>query len=238
MVRKTKMKAPPVAEQIREAAFKDGRIEMVPIDAVKAYERNARTHDEKQTTVIMASMREFGFVNPVLVDADNVIVAGHGRVQAARQLGITHVPVLRISGLTPDQLRAYRLADNRIAELAGWDEDILAIELQYLVELDEQVPIEVLGWNGAEIDIKLDASGTGGGDPAAEDIPALEPVAVSRVGDLWLLGRHRLLCGSALLLANYDLLLRGEQVDFVCQDPPWNCKSAPKWDPARTVPTH
>lgn len=224
MVRKTKMKAPPVAEQIREAAFKDGRIEMVPIDAVKAYERNARTHDEKQTTVIMASMREFGFVNPVLVDADNVIVAGHGRVQAARQLGITHVPVLRIAGLTPDQLRAYRLADNRIAELAGWDEDILAIELQYLVELDEQVPIEVLGWNGAEIDIKLDASGTGGGDPAAEDIPALEPVAVSRVGDLWLLGRHRLLCGSALLLANYDLLLRGEQVDFVCQDPPWNIK--------------
>lgn len=224
MVRKSKKTMPPIAEQIRAAAFTDGRIEMTPIEAVRPYEGNARTHDEKQIAVIMASMREFSFVNPVLVDADNIIVAGHGRVEAARRLGIKEVPVLRIGGLTPDQLRAYRLADNRIAELAGWDESILAIEFQYFVELDGQVPIEVLGWSSAEIDIKLDALGSGDDDQEADSIPPLETVAVSRPGDLWLLGHHRLLCGSALDPANYDRLLQDEQVDFICQDPPWNLK--------------
>ena len=224
MVRKTEKTAPPVAEQIREAAFTDGRIEMALIESLKAYPNNARTHDEKQLATIMASIREFGFVNPVLVDADNKIIAGHGRVEAARRLGIKEVPVLRIGGLTPDQLRAYSLADNRIAELAGWDEAILAIELQYFVELDGQVPLEVLGWSIAEIDIKLDAFESDEDDSAAEGIPPLEQVAVTRPGDLWLLGRHRLLCGSALDPANYDLLLQREQVDFICQDPPWNLK--------------
>lgn len=137
MVGPKRKSQPPVAEQIREAAFKDARVEMTRIGSLVDYPGNARTHDDKQIAVIMASLRQFGFVNPVLVDTENIIVAGHGRVEAARRLGIKQVPVLRIGCLTSEQVRAYRLADNRIAELAGWDEKILALELQFLVELDD-----------------------------------------------------------------------------------------------------
>ncbi len=139
------------ARLIGAAAYRDGRIVSVPIVNLKSHLGNARTHSDDQLTILAASIREFGFVNPVLVDEHNVIIAGHGRVEAARRLGLKHVPVLRIESLSEEQIRAYRLADNRIAELAGWDSEILAIELQQLMEIEASFPIEVTGFSTVEM---------------------------------------------------------------------------------------
>lgn len=202
-----------------------GQLETVAITALIPYAHNARTHDEKQLSVIERSIQTFGIVNPPLVDQNNLIIAGHGRVEAARRLGIAEIPVLRVGSLTPDQIRAYRLADNRIAELAGWDEGILAIELQHLCEVDIEGNIEVLGWDNPEIELLLDTHLNAGSDPdIEEEVPPLAEMPVSRLGDLWLCGRHRVLCGSALDGAALHHLMAGEQAQLVCQDPPWNCK--------------
>lgn len=144
------------ARQIRAAAFRCERIEHIPVDQLRPYPGNARTHDERQITIMVASMREFGFINPIMADADNVIIAGHGRLEAAKRLGMSSVPVSRIAGLTPDQVRAYRISDNRIAELAGWDDQILAIELQHLSSIEVDFSIEVTGWSTAQVDAKIE----------------------------------------------------------------------------------
>ncbi len=201
----------------------------LPIDQLKSYDRQARTHNDKQIDTIARSMQAFGWINPVLIDRHNVIVAGEGRLKAAKRLGLTHAPCLRIEGLSPDELRAYRLADNRLAELAGWDEQIVTIELQHLTSIDLDFNIEVLGWNMPVIDIMFDAHASAPGNlddapDAADDIPAEGTRAVSRIGDLWLLGRHRVLCSSALNPVAYTVLLKGEKVRLIVQDPPWNCK--------------
>lgn len=197
----------------------------VPIEELKAYSRNARTHDDKQIAVIAASITTFGFTNPVLVDMNNIIVAGHGRVEAAKRLGYTDVPTLRLDSLTPEEIIAYRIADNRIAELAGWDRSILTIEYQHLVDCNLEFDLEVTGFTMAEIDIHLNGSDDDNGDDAddpADEIPEEQPFAVSRIGDLWLMKRHRLLCGSALERKNFVLLMNGKQAQMVLQDPPFN----------------
>lgn len=194
----------------------------LPVEDLKPFARNARTHSDKQIECLAHSMQAFGFINPVLVDLNNVIIAGHGRVTAARRVGLSHVPAARIEGLTADQLRAYRLADNRLAELAGWDQQILAIELQHLMEVDLDFNIETIGWNMPEIEIMLDGMQKDEGKDTADDIPEMGKTAVSRQGDLWLLGPHRILCGSALDPKAYDRILRGKQARLVLQDPPWN----------------
>jgi DNA modification methylase len=197
----------------------------VPIEELKPYGRNARTHDDKQLAVIAASITTFGFTNPVLVDKNNIIVAGHGRVAAAKRLGYTDVPTLLLDSLTPEQVIAYRIADNRIAELAGWDQSILTIEYQHLVDCDVEFDLEVTGFTMAEIDIHLNGSDDDSGDDAndpADEIPEEQQFAVSRIGDLWLMKRHRLLCGSALEAKNFSLLMKGQQAQMILQDPPWN----------------
>lgn len=199
-----------------------GQVQQLPIAQLKPFGKNARTHSDKQIEKIARSLQAFGFINPVLVDGNNAIVAGHGRATAARRLGLVHIPVLRIEGLTPDQLRAYRLADNRLAELAGWDAEIVAIELQHLMDVELDFNIEAIGWDMPEIDIMLDGLQKDEGQDAADDVPALQSVAVSRPGDLWLLGRHRVLCGSALDPLAYDRLMQGNSAVMVSQDPPWN----------------
>ena len=149
---------------------------------------NARTHTDKQIQQIAASIREFGFNNPVLVDADDRIIAGHGRVEAAKRLGLEKLPTIRIDHLNAAQRRAYVIADNRLAELAGWDEQLLAIELQYLYEIDLDFNVEVTGFETAEIDLLIEGN-TAGRHDEADDIPVVddnEP-AVTQVGDLWLL---------------------------------------------------
>ena len=167
---------------------------------LKPYPRNARTHSKNQIKQIAASIKRFGFTNPVLVSDAGEIIAGHGRVEAARLLGMQRVPTLALSHLTDAERRAYVLADNKLALNAGWDKEILAIELQALVDLEFDV--EITGFSLAEIDFVLDEAGEA--DPAnpdmpEDDVPEPSGDAVTRMGDLWQLGRHRLLCGDSRL---------------------------------------
>jgi 16S rRNA G966 N2-methylase RsmD len=200
-------------------------IESRPIAGLKPAPRNARTHSQKQIQKIAASIRQFGFVNPLLVDEQGVIVAGHGRFEAAKSLRLTEVPVIPLAHLTPEQKRAYMLADNRLAELAGWDRDILAIEFKELSELDLAFEIEITGFEMAEIDVLIDppAEPKKKADPSDEVIEPQGP-AVTEAGDLWLLGRHRLLCGDAREPASYETLLAGEKAQMVFTDPPYNVR--------------
>ena len=193
------------------------------VASLKPYARNARTHSKKQIKQIASSIERFGFVNPVLIGDDGEIIAGHGRVEAAKQLGLKTVPTLALSHLTETERRAYVLADNKLALNAGWDREILAIELQGLVDLDFDV--ELTGFSLAEIDFVLDEAGEADPDAtdAAEDaVPDVTGPAVSRMGDVWILGRHKLICGDARSSDDYARLLGNERVDLVFTDPPYN----------------
>lgn len=199
-------------------------IEMRSVEALIPYRGNARSHSRAQIKQIADSINAFGFVNPILVDADGQVIAGHGRLAAAKHLGLTEVPVLAVTHLTPAEKRAYILADNRIAEKAGWDRDILAIELAALVEFDFDV--ELTGFAIAEIDVILDDARERGNGPTADnadDIPILsDGPAITRPGDLWQLGPHRLICGDARDKDTLVALLGGEPVDLIFTDPPYN----------------
>ncbi len=190
---------------------------------LRPYSRNARTHSRKQVRQIADSIEQFGFTNPVLVSDDGEIIAGHGRVEAAKLLGLKTVPTLRLSHLSAEERRAYVLADNKLALNAGWDQDILAIELQALIDLDFDVSLT--GFSLAEVDFTLDAARER--DPEAppgveDEIPAMAAEAVTRMGDVWVLGRHRLICGEAREPLDYARLLGDEMVDLVFTDPPYN----------------
>jgi ParB-like chromosome segregation protein Spo0J len=172
-------------------------VEYLPITSLRPWPHNVRTHSNKQIHQIANSMREFGFTNPILIDSDNVIVAGHGRVEAAKLLGFSKVPTIRLEHLTPQQKRAYIITDNRLAENAGWDPDILKIEFQQLAVEELEFDLEITGFDSAEIDLMLDSSSKNPSADPADAVPALEQTAVTRLGDLWLLGEHRLICGDA-----------------------------------------
>ena len=195
---------------------------MRSIDELKPYSRNARTHSKKQIRQIADSIRRFGFTNPVLISDDGEIIAGHGRVEAAKILGLETVPTLKLSHLSEAERRAYVLADNKLALNAGWDQEILAIEQQALIDLDFDVTLT--GFSLAEIDLTLDAArdANPSTDPAVEDnLPVAGP-AVSRPGDVWILGRHRLVCGDARNEADYERLMQGQVADLIFTDPPYN----------------
>ena len=194
------------------------------VDDLKPYAGNARTHSAKQITQIAASIRQFGFTNPVLVDGASGIVAGHGRVAAARQLGMTEVPVIELAHLSEAERRAYVIADNRLAELAGWDRDILAIELQALSEMDLDFDLEITGYETAELDLLLDGPAADQTDPD-DDIAGMETgPAVTRPGDIWLLGKHRLICGDARHPDTFTALMESDRAKAVFTDPPYNVK--------------
>ncbi|HVR90304.1 MAG TPA: DNA methyltransferase [Novosphingobium sp.] len=195
------------------------------ITSLKPYAGNARTHSKKQIKQIAASITRFGFTNPVLVSDDGEIIAGHGRVDAAKSLGWKTVPTLALSHLSETERRAYVLADNKLALNAGWDRDILAIELQALIDFDFDV--ELTGFSLAEIDFVLDEASEADPDGSnAEDDQVLFATgrAVSRQGDLWHLGRHKLLCGDARSSIDFEALLGTEHADLVFTDPPYNVK--------------
>lgn len=195
------------------------------IDALKPYHRNARTHSKKQIRQIADSITRFGFTNPVLVSDDGDIIAGHGRVEAAKLLGMREVPTLALSHLSETERRAYILADNKLALNAGWDNEILAIELQGLIDLSFE--LDLTGFGIAEIDSILDEarhSDPSQTDADADRVPEPAEAVVSRAGDLWQLGRHRLLCGDARSARDFQALLGDEQVDLVFTDPPYNVK--------------
>src|SRR5262245_33601566 len=199
------------------------QIEYLPVRELRPHPNNARTHSTKQIRQIANSIEQFGFCNPVLIDDSKQIIAGHGRVQAAKLLGIDAVPTCRLSHLSEADKRAYVLADNKLAEKAGWDRELLAIELQGLIDLD--VDVELTGFEMAEIDIILEEAQEASGAALGPEDLSPEPLpgpAVSQAGDLWLLGAHRMLCADAREQAAYDALLDGGKADFVFTDPPYN----------------
>jgi hypothetical protein len=193
------------------------------IEEIAPYANNARTHSKKQVRQIADSIRRFGFCNPVLIADDNTIIAGHGRVEAAKLIGMTEVPVRRLSHLSKEEVRAYILADNKLAENAGWYRDLLAIEMQGLIDLD--FDIEGLGFSMVEIDLTI-----GDKQPSSREaddaLDRVEPVgqgpSVTREGDLWLLGPHRLLCGDARSKLDVALLCGGTPATLLFTDPPYN----------------
>jgi len=196
-----------------------------PIGSLRPYARNARTHSKKQIRQIAASIEQFGFVNPILISDTDEIIAGHGRVEAAKLLGLGSVPTLLLSHLNETQRRAYVLADNKLALNAGWDKELLAIELQGLIDLDFDV--ELTGFSLAEIDLTLDEAREAkpdGKDAAEDEVPVVGGPAVTGRGDIWHLGRHRLICGDARDAETFRALLGNEQVDLLFTDPPYNVK--------------
>jgi DNA modification methylase len=200
-------------------------IAWVSIESLRANPRNARRHSKKQLRRIAASIRKFGFLNPIIIDGDNMVLAGHGRLEAARLEGLTHVPVLRFGHLTDAQKRAYLIADNKIAEQAGWDREMLAIELGELIDLlpVEGLDLSLTGFEAAEIDLLL--ADLGPSRPGPEDIvPTLPDAPVSRPGELWEVGNHRLLCGDAQKADDLARLMNGMSASAVFSDPPYNVR--------------
>jgi DNA modification methylase len=197
------------------------RIEIWPVGKLIPYDRNPRTHSEAQVTQIAASIAEFGFVNPVLVDNDAGIVAGHGRLRAALKLQLDHVPVIVLDHLTPAQRKAYLLADNKLAEMAGWDTDLLRLELKDLETAD--FDLNVIGFSDEELrDLLADPDEIASGLTDEDAAPEAPVRPASQAGDLWLLGKHRVLCGNATDPRDIERLMSGEQADLVFTDPPYN----------------
>jgi len=194
--------------------------------ALAPHPKNARQHSPKQIDQIAASIASFGFNVPVLVDKTGQILAGHGRVQAAIQLGLTEVPTIAIEHLTETQRRAFMLADNRIAELSTWDEQQLAIELEELSSVDEPFEITDTGFDLARVDVLIEElhKPVTKSDPADLPVDPLTVESVARLGDLWLLGRHRLFVGSALDRLSYEVLLGRDRAQMVFIDPPYNVR--------------
>jgi DNA modification methylase len=198
---------------------------MTVVSRLRPYPRNARTHSKKQIRQIADSIKRFGFTNPILIGDDNEIIAGHGRVEAAKLLGMESVPTVRLSHLDTTQRRAYVIADNKLALNAGWDREVLAIELQALVDLD--FGSEITGFSLAEADLVIEEARESSPSlkhDADDEIRPLSDVlsAVTRAGDLWLLGRHRLLCGDSRDRQAFDGVLEDERADVVFTDPPYN----------------
>ena len=203
------------------------KIEFVALDAIKPNPRNARTHSKKQIRQIADSIGDFGFLVPVLIDETSTTLGGHGRILAAKLRGLEKIPVIRVQGLSEAQKRALLLADNKIAENAGWDRERLAIELPELSELllKEGLDISITGFETAEIDRLVIDFEDNPEDPADEiQTGWASPTPVSKPGDLWQLGPHRLLCGDARQAADLDRLLGDEMAAMAFLDPPYNVK--------------
>jgi DNA modification methylase len=199
------------------------KIEFKPVASLTPYPRNARRHSKKQVKQIAASIERFGFTNPILLGDSDEIIAGHGRAAAAKLLGLQTVPTIALAHLTPAERRAYMLADNKLALNAQWDPDMLAMELQGLIELD--FDLELTGFMLAETDIILEEAKerrTKGTDAVLDAIPPLPAIATTKRSDIWLLGNHRLICGDAREALDYDRLMGNERADLVFTDPPYN----------------
>lgn len=205
--------------------FKKMQVKQLPLSALKPHADNPRTHSPKQIRQIADSIRQFGFVSPVLVDSDGQVIAGHGRLEAAKLLGMVHVPAICVDQMTEAQKRAYRIADNKLAENADWDSERLARELQCIWALESDFDLTITGFDTAEIDLMFEAGpGTGSNDDAANDVSQLDrsKPTVTREGDLWLLGGHRLFCADAAKADSFTSLLNGKQAQMVFTDPPYN----------------
>lgn len=194
-------------------------IEMLPIEGLVPYANNSRTHSDEQVAQVAASIKEFGFTNPVLVDKDNMIIAGHGRMKAAMRLGITEVPCIRLDHLNDFQKKAYIIADNKLAMNAGWDDELLRLELGQLDE--EGFDLSLIGFDDDELSKLLIPEQIDG--LADEDaVPDAPETPVTVLGDVWVLGNHRLMCGDSTSIDTVDRLMDGQKADMVFTDPPYN----------------
>ncbi len=202
----------------------EARLEYLPVGSLRPWPKNARTHSRKQIRQMADSIRRFGFTNPVLVDRDNMILAGHGRVAAAGLLEMNDVPCIRIETMTAAEKRAYVIADNKLALNAGWDEEILSEELGALRATDLDFDVSLTGFSIAEIDNLIDGlAPEEAGDPADDLLPAESP-ARCQPGDIWQLGPHRLICGDARDAGTTAALMGQEQAQMVFTDPPYNVR--------------
>lgn len=208
------------------------QIEQIGIATLIPFAKNSRTHSDAQVAQIAASIREFGFTNPVLIDEANGIIAGHGRVMAARKLKLTEVPCIRLAHLSDAQKRAYVIADNKLALNAGWDEAMLKLELADLKALN--FDLDLTGFNTDEVDALLAEKGTEGlTDPDDTPEPPVEPV--TRPGDVWVCGQHRVMCGSSLEMTAMERLCGDQRVDMLLTDPPYNVAYSGKTKDALTI---
>jgi DNA modification methylase len=198
------------------------KIETTPIDKLVPYVNNARTHSPEQVDQIAASIKEFGFNNPVLIDKKNGIIAGHGRVQAARKLELKEVPTVRLEHLTETQKKAFIIADNKIAMNAGWDDELLALELKDLD--DVMFDLNLTGFDGKELDELIQPEPVAGLTDE-DEVPEAPVEPVTKAGDLWILGNHRLLCGDSTKAEDVERLMDGRKADMVFTSPPYNANT-------------
>jgi DNA modification methylase len=194
-------------------------IKQVKVEALIPYAKNSRTHDDAQVAQIAASIKEFGWTNPILVDGEHGIIAGHGRLMAARKLGMTEVPVIELKDLTATQKKAYIIADNRLALNAGWDNNLLTIELNELLE--DKFSLELLGFDADELNALLNPIEVKDGLTDEDEVPEPPPEPITKLGDVWILGNHRLMCGDSTSIDVVDKLMDGQKADMVFTDPPY-----------------
>lgn len=195
------------------------------VNELKLDPKNPRSHTPRQLRKIARSIKTFSFIVPVVIDATNKLICGHGRVLAAQQLGLTEVPTIRVEHLTEAQARAFMIADNRLTEIAEWDDELLASQLRELAALDLDFSLELTGFDIGEIDLRIEHSSLSDEDEErANQLPALEQVAVTRPGDLWILNQHKVLCASALEPNAYKTLMGTELAEMIFVDPPYNVR--------------
>ena len=195
------------------------KIEWRSVDKLIPYAKNARTHSDEQVAQIAGSIKEFGFNNPVLVDKDNSVIAGHGRLMAARKLGMDKVPVVELEHLTESQRKAYVLADNRIALNSGWDTSMLSLELQ---DLKDDIDLSLLGFDPDELDALLNPIEETEGLTDEDAVPDVPDEPKTKLGDIYILGNHRLMCGDSTSITDVEKLMDGNSVDLIFTDPPYN----------------
>ena len=210
-------------------AFAPERIESWPLARLQPYAKNAKLHGDEQVAKIAASMAEFGWTVPCLVAEDGELIAGHGRVLAATQLGLTEAPVIVLGHLTEAQRRAYRIADNKLTELGTWNEALLSAELNDL--LAEDYDLSLIGFDDGELQALLACDGEteGGAHKAEDDVPEPPEDPITRPGDLWVLGKHRLLCGDSTVATDVERVLNGVKPLLLISDPPYGVKYDPSW---------
>lgn len=195
------------------------QIEHLLVSSLIPYARNSRTHSDEQVAQIAGSIREFGFTNPVLIDANGTIIAGHGRVMAAKKLGLDEVPCLRLGHLTPSQIRAYVIADNKIALNAGWDDEMLKAELLTLQE--DGFNTDLTGFSDEELNALLTIE-TVEGETDPDEVPEAPIEPITKLGDIWILGNHRLMCGDSVNPISINRLIGNDEIQMVFTDPPYN----------------
>lgn len=201
------------------------QVKTLPIGDLKPYLRNARTHSQKQLKQIAASIETFGWTNPVLIDANGCVIAGHGRIEAAKLLGMSEVPTICLDHMTEAQKRAYIIADNKLAENADWDTEILALELQDLLDLKVDIDVTLTGFENGEIDQLIGDVEFASANSADEvQYEAKDGPTIVKLGELWMLGEHRVYCGDALENESWGKLMDGAKAQMVFTDPPYNVK--------------